>query len=89
MTLNEIKNECFSTVVDLYPLEILTAPGRDLSTDISDSEEIKYLPKRYLNDIYTYYSVHDKSYKTLDFSRLNKIIERSIIEKSEVEKHEG
>lgn len=34
MTLNEIKNECFSTVVDLYPLEILAVPGRDLFTEI-------------------------------------------------------
>ena len=34
MTLNEIKNECFSTVVDLYPLEILAVPNRDLFIDI-------------------------------------------------------
>ena len=34
MTIEEIKNECFSTVIDLNSLEILTATGRDLFTEI-------------------------------------------------------
>jgi len=34
MSIEEIKNECFSTVVDIYPLEILTVPGRNLFTEI-------------------------------------------------------